>query len=360
MVQQISSGTGWYLVKQSEPFGDLMKRIFINPSAIDWELMRENNKHLGNVQMMTLLRPGQIVILALERNNPKRNSIMADALKAQKSWQQAQAICTIDPGHLMLVDLLLQCGKLKPIDEKSLMDSSIGYIEAGKPFVDGSLEFKKSLFEQVRKAHAKVMQAAEPELAKVTTVGGMTKRGASAAGQNASRAYKLMDGSTLAQKLMAWDTGIQGDSVRSYINQEARVRHADFQKGITHYAESLDEVAKYGKWLKRGGYVGMAIETGISAKKMYDAYEKGDTKKVIEEGGQLVGSLGGGAIGGWTGGAIGAGLVTGVSIVFGVATGGVGLVVVGLFAAGGAYAAGEGGKWVAKEYITDPINKHIK
>ena len=251
----------------------------------------------------------------------------------------------------MLVDLLLQGGKLKPIDEKSLMDSSIGYIEAGKPFVDGSLEFKKSLFEQVRKAHSKVLQAAEPELAKVTTVGGMTKRGASAAGQNASRAYKLMDGSTLAQKLMAWDTGIQGNSVRSYISQEARVRHADFQKGISRYAQGLDEVAKYSKWLKRGGYVGMTIETGISAKKMYDAYEKGDTKKVIEEGGQLVGSLGGGALGGATASAT-AGAVLAV---FGVATGGVGLVIVGLFAAGGAYYGGEALKAGAKA-ITDEIN----
>lgn len=351
MVQQISSGTGWYLVKQSEPFGDLMKRIFINPSAIDWDLMRENNKHLGNVQMITLLRPGQIVIIALERNNPKRKSMIADAIKAQQAWQQAQAIGSIEPGHLMLVDLLLQGGKLKPVDEKSLMDSSIGYIEAGKPFVDGSLEFKKSLFEQVRKAHSKVLQAAEPELAKVTTVGGMTKRGASAAGQNASRAYKLMDGSTLAQKLMAWDTGIQGDSVRSYINQEARVRHADFQKGISRYAQGLDEVAKYSKWLKRGGYVGMTIETGISAKKMYDAYEKGDTKKVIEEGGQLVGSLGGGA----AGGAIAAYAVTAI---FGVATGGVGLVVVGLFVAGSAYGVGEGGKAFAK-WSTDKINNSL-
>ena len=165
-----------------------------------------------------------------------------------------------------------------------------------------------------------------------------------------------MDGSTLAQKLMAWDTGIQGDSVRSYISQEARVRHADFQKGISRYAQGLDEVAKYSKWLKRGGYVGMAIETGISAKKMYDAYEKGDTKKVIEEGGQLVGSLGGGALGGAT-----ASAAAGVAVaVFGIGTGGIGLVVIGLFVAGSAYAGGEGGKWVAKEYITDPINKHIK
>ena len=161
-----------------------------------------------------------------------------------------------------------------------------------------------------------------------------------------------MDGSTLAQKLMAWDTGIQGDSVRSYISQEARVRHADFQKGITHYAESLDEVAKYSKWLKRGGYVGMAIETGISAKKMYDAYEKGDTKKVIEEGGQLVGSLGGGALGGAT-----ASAAAGVAVaVFGIGTGGIGLVVIGLFVAGSAYAGGEGGKALMK-MGTDLINQ---
>ena len=353
-VQRLSNGTGWYLVKQPEAFQSLMNRIFINPSKIDWDIMRENNKHLGNVQMMTVLQPGQVVIIALERNNPKVKQMMADALKAQQSWKQAQMFGPVSSGELMLVDLLMQGGKLKPIEQKSSLDSAIGYIDAGKPFVDGSLEFKKSLFEQSRKAYDKVIKAAEPELSKVTTVGGMTKRGASAAGQNASRAYKLIDGSTLAQKLIAWDTGIQGDSVRSFIREEARVRHAQFQKGIANFAQNLDEVAKYSTWLKRGGYVGMVVETGVSAKKMYDAYEKGDTKKVIEEGGQLLGSLGGGAAGGAV-----ASATAGVALaVFGIGTGGVGLVVVGLFVAGSAYAGGEGGKAFAK-WGTDKINNEI-
>ena len=167
----------------------------------------------------------------------------------------------------------------------------------------------------------------------------------------ATTVYKLMDGSTLAQKLLAWDTGIQGDSVRSYIKQEARVRHADFQKGIVNYAERLDEVGKYSKWLKRGGYVGMIIDGGMSGYKAYDAYQKGDTKKAIEEVGQgaggLFGGAAGGAIAGWA------------MLVLGVGTGGVGLVVVGLFVAGSAYYGGELGKEKTKEYITDPINKHI-
>jgi hypothetical protein len=183
----------------------------------------------------------------------------------------------------------------------------------------------------------------------------MTKRGASAAGQNASRAYKLMDGSTLAQKLLAWDTGIQGDSVRSYIRQEARVRHADFQKGIANYAERLEEVSKYSKWLKRGGYVGMAVDIGMSGYKAFDAYQHGDSKKAIEEIGQGAGGLIGGAAGGWAGGLVGSAVVTGAILVLGVGTGGVGLVVVGLFVAGSAYAGGEAFKAGAK-IITDEIN----
>ena len=157
-VQRLSNGTGWYLVKQPEAFQSLMNRIFINPSKIDWDIMRENNKHLGNVQMMTVLQPGQVVIIALERNNPKVKQMMADALKAQQSWKQAQMFGPVSSGELMLVDLLMQGGKLKPIEQKSSLDSAIGYIDAGKPFVDGSLEFKKSLFEQSRKAYDKVIR----------------------------------------------------------------------------------------------------------------------------------------------------------------------------------------------------------
>ena len=83
--QQISGGTGWYLVKQPEAFGDLMKRIFINPSKIDWDIMRENNAHLGNVQMMTLLQAGQVVVVALERNSAKVKALKEDALKSQEA-----------------------------------------------------------------------------------------------------------------------------------------------------------------------------------------------------------------------------------------------------------------------------------
>ena len=82
---------------------------------------------------------------------------------------------------------------------------------------------------------------------------------------------------------------------------------------------------------------------------------KGDTKKVIEEGGQLGGSLIGGAAGGAIGGLVGSGAMLAVTAVFGVATGGVGLVIVGLFTAGGAYYGGEALKAGVKA-ITDEIN----
>ena len=82
---------------------------------------------------------------------------------------------------------------------------------------------------------------------------------------------------------------------------------------------------------------------------------KGDTKKVIKEGGQLVGSLGGGALGG----AAASATAGAVLAVFGVATGGVGLVIVGLFAAGGAWYTGEKGKELAK-WGTDQINQQIR
>ena len=85
--------------------------------------------------------------------------------------------------------------------------------------------------------------------------------------------------------------------------------------------------------------------------KVYDAHQKGDTKKVIEEGGQLVGSLGGGALGGWAAGT--------AVLILGVGTGGVGLVVAGLFVAGSAYAGGEVFKAGAK-VITDEINGSSK
>ena len=67
----------------------------------------------------------------------------------------------------------------------------------------------------------------------------------------------------------------------------------------------------------------------------------------------------GGAAGGAIGGLVGSGAMLAVTAVFGVATGGVGLVIVGLFAAGGAWYTGEKGKELAK-WGTDQINQQIR
>jgi hypothetical protein len=347
----VSQGAGWYLVKQKESYDALINRIFKTPTDREHSVMREINKHL--TYSFDQLQPGQVVIVALEKNNPKVKSMMKEAENAQKVWAEQSRLHSIDATFLMLLDLKLQKHALKTLDSKSFVSEAVGMIDAGKPYVDGTLKFNEEMFKSSGSAYEKMMKAAGPAFDNVTTVGGMTKRGVSAAGQNASKAYQMMDGA-VARKLFEWDTGIQADKARDFISQEARVRQVNYQKGITNIADEMATVGKYSKWLKAGGTVGIVLEVGVSGYKFNEAREKGDNKGMITETGQLAGSLGGGSAGGYVGGLAGAGVV----MALGLATGGVGLVVIGIFVAGGAYLGGEGGKVFLKK-VTDKVNEHV-
>lgn len=82
----IPQGAGWYVIKEAEPFDSLIKRIFLNPKDYNFEVMRAINTHLPPGPLM--LQPGQVVIVALERNNAKVKRMMAEAKQAQAEWQK--------------------------------------------------------------------------------------------------------------------------------------------------------------------------------------------------------------------------------------------------------------------------------
>lgn len=157
------TAVGWYLVKQAEPFGALVNRIYKNPIGANWETMAANNPHLKNVSSrVTMLQPGQVVIISKQKNGPKLARLKADAQKAQAAWERASKEHKIDHAFLSLLDLKLQGQKFtmeKPEpyhDEHGEMTAVLGIIEMGKPWVDGTIEFHKSIFEQSTEAYRRV------------------------------------------------------------------------------------------------------------------------------------------------------------------------------------------------------------
>ena len=106
------------------------------------------------------------------------------------------------------------------------------------------------------------------------------------------------------------------------------------------YATHLDQVAKTAKYLKYGGYVGIALGGGASLLKVKEACRAGETEECqkirFTEAGSLTGGIGGSVAGAYLGGYT-AYVVCGVVAA---ATGGVGGAVCGIVLVGGGSIAG--------------------
>ncbi|MNJ49859.1 hypothetical protein D3C77_451140 [compost metagenome] len=128
---------------------------------------------------------------------------------------------------------------------------------------------------------------------------------------------------------------------------------------IPGYATHLDQVAKTAKYLKYGGYVGIALGGGASALKVQEVCRAGETeacKKVrFTEAGSFSGGLGGGMFGAYAGGK--AALAScGAVAVF---TGGVGGAVCGVVLVGGGSLVGTVGGSQAGELFGESIYNGI-
>ena len=359
--QAISSGVGWYWIKRPETFGDLMKRAFIKPDQANWDAMKDVNGHLGTISTMTVLKRGQIVIFSKTKDssNPKLQQMKTAAKSAQAAWVQANADGKVDQAEMLLIDLLMNGHNLIGIDandiegiDKTALANALSITDDYKKYPDGMMGLAGVNFE--------IANEARDELAKIakdipyTTEKGTIKRATRDAAHTKPKAFKLLNDSSFARQLIRWDDGIKANRARDYIRTEVQVRSANLNGGIDAAAEGIKKAGKISKFLKGTGYVGIAIDatsTGINA---HAAYKSGDTKAGNIEVGKGVGSIafgiGGGALAGAAAGS--------VLLVFGIATGGVGLVVIGAAAAVAGYGAGEVGK-AAGEWSANKINEQI-
>lgn len=343
VTQTISSGVAWYLVKQEETFGALMNRAFKKPSQIDWDVMKDVNAHLDNPTSLTILKPGQVVIFSKTKGsqNTKLQKMKSDAKEAQAAWVKANADGKIDQAEMQLLDLIMQGHKVIPIAPHEISGLSqakaVSLVDSGKPWIDGMIGFAGANFEQSSKAHASIREVAQN--IPYTTEKGTYKRVVKEVGSTHTKSYRLFNDSSFARKLIQWDTGIKAGKARDYIHFEVQARSTQLNGGISSVTQNLNNVGKYTRYLKRAGYVGIAIDAGMTTVKAHDAYSHGDIKGGNIEVGKGVGSIGGGLAGG---------AILGY-LVFGIATGGVGLVVVGVAAAVGGYYAGKAGEWAGQE-----------
>lgn len=119
---------------------------------------------------------------------------------------------------------------------------------------------------------------------------------------------------------------------------------------IPGYATHMDEIAKAAKYLKYGGYVGVALGGTASTLKVQEVCRAGETQACqkirFTETGGFVGGIGGGSAGVW----IGTGVAPYICGAIGLGSGGIGGIVCGLVVVGGAsVAGGAGGGWAGEQ-----------
>lgn len=359
--QAISSGVGWYWVKRPETFGDLMKRAFIKPDQVNWDTMKEVNSHLGTISTMTMLKPGQIVIFSKTKisSNQKLQQMRSAAKSAQAAWVQANADGNIDQTEMLLIDLLMNGHDLIGIDandiegiDKTALINALSITDDYKKYPDGMMGLAGVNFELINQARDDLAKVAKD--IPYTTEKGTIKRATRDAANSKPKSFKLLNDSSFARQLIRWDNGIKANRARDYIRAEVQVRSANLNGGIDAAAENLKKVGKASIFLKRAGYVGIAIDAAAAGINAHAAYKSGDTKAGNVEVGKGVGSIafgiGGGALAGTAAGS--------VLLIFGIATGGVGLVLVGAVAAFAGYQAGEQGKKLG-EWSATKINEGL-
>jgi len=130
---------------------------------------------------------------------------------------------------------------------------------------------------------------------------------------------------------------------------------------IAGYADKVSGVAKASNWIKRGTYIGTALEVGSTALSIRNACAVGREEQCRRakyvEGSSLVGSLTGASGGGALGGPIAGGICL---VALGVTTGPGALACTVIGGAAGGWVGGEGGQWVGEkigEYIYGAVTK---
>ena len=122
---------------------------------------------------------------------------------------------------------------------------------------------------------------------------------------------------------------------------------------IPGYATHMDEIAKAAKYLRYGGYIGVALGGTASALKVQEVCQAGETQACqkirLTETGNFAGALGGGALAV----ALASPAAGSICAALGIATGGLGGVACGLVVVGGASVAGgaggaAGGEWMGE------------
>lgn len=356
----------WHLVKIEETLDSFLNRIYKHtPSIREENIFRKNNPHLIGDPVLRL-QPGDIVILAntnKENNELKEAKKQAkiakdkiEALKKDREFDAEILAYNADILHDILLNAEYVAITNSPVRSADKPSEDINHAAIAAGTSQGIVTFLETSNKEVAKAYKAIIEAMEFEKTAgksgTATKYANPKHFSEFKGKYA-HLFKKYD-NAFSQSFFKVESGAITNNLRRQLNNSAYARPTNYKGGIKAYVKNFDNMGKITRATKVGGNVLIAVSVADAAINVSNAYKTGDSnhtqKTIIKETLKLEGSLGA------------AGLASGgvmlAATVFGIGTGGIGFVIIGVCAAGAGVIGGVyGGK--AGGMLADKINERI-
>lgn len=336
---QINDGeVAWYLVKKSEPVMTWAQRVFKKPlTEKDWGILKANNPHLSNLVSMGVLQPGQVVIISNSTTAKELPEYKKQAQQALKNLEEMKKDKNFDAvffaqNYEFFYDALLKENTKivnKNIFEENDHPLTIKFNQEEKKdsffeqrmAADGAVSLAQGQAHRVYRLHGELALKYAEEQAKGS--GLANPKNFTQFKQKYANLYRELDNEG-TKKFLRWDQSIKTTNMRRMLKQSALVRDNNFKGGLKEYVKEMGKIGKFATQLKIIGYVSIATDVVSSSVNVYEAAPEDKARTTVVETAKV-------------GVGIGAGAATGYLII-GLATGGTGLIVIGIVAASAALA----------------------
>lgn len=328
----------WYLIKKPETALSWSQRVYKQPLVpSDWDILRSNNPHLLNLVPLGVLQPGQVVVLSNSTTAKTLAEYKKQAKRAQDNLEMMQKDKEFDAlffaqNYEFFYDALERDNtrviKKDAFDknnhpltikfDKNKKDK--GFFEQ-KMAADAALIMAQGQVNRVYGLHAELVKRYSEANIKGTPNASI--KFSEFKNENA-KIYNELNQESL-KKFLRWDQSIKTNNMRRMLNQSAFSRDNNYKGGIKDYVKKMGEVGKVSKYLKGIGYLSIVVDVMTASVEVYDAKPEDKARTTVVETAKVTAGIGSG--------------VVLSAIVIGLATGGTGLLVLGIVALSGVAAS---------------------
>lgn len=322
----------WYLIKKKETATSWARKVYKNQlAAKDWEILKQNNPHIPQFDSKAMLSPGQVIILSnstTAKELPEYKKLAKEAHKNLEKMVYGQGVdAQFFAQNYEFLHAVLE-HKNQRISKTAFDNNNDpltirfntedkrkeeGFFEA-KMVADARLVLEEGRVSQIYQRHG-------------VLIDNYAKAGIKGA-PNASIKFSQfrVDNAKLiaelrtnyASSILNWDPTPKTKNLRKILNKTVPIKGTVFQNGLKGYVKNMMKVGEAGIYLKRVGYMSIGYDALIAVNEVNNAQEGKKARTAVVETTKL-------------GVGIGTGAMT-TALVIGLATGGTGLVVIGVVA----------------------------